>query len=113
MASARPARSRRCLPNFRTAGADKVGFASRGRDASGKPIYQDGVRGAIERNADALLLAIDSYLVHRGAGGQAHQPTGFAATERYPQPACTRMDRSTYVSMKRSEYERQQTAALN
>ncbi|HEX2543467.1 MAG TPA: hypothetical protein VHL79_01220 [Ramlibacter sp.] len=87
-----------------TAGADKVGFTTA------------GMRGAIERNVMRYYLAIDSYL------GTMNEPQAtrvekrinnwFTATERYPKQL-REMDRNTYVTMKRAEYERQQTAAAN
>lgn len=95
-----------------TAGADKVGFGVTGRDASGKPMYQDGLRGAIERNAMRYYLAIDSYLDAPGEQVDKRINHWFSATERYPRQL-REMDRSTYVTMKKAEYERQQTAALN
>lgn len=44
-----------------TKGSDKVGFSVVGRD-NGEPEYVDGLRGAVERNAMRLYLAIDSRL---------------------------------------------------
>lgn len=95
-----------------TAGADKIGFGVKGRDGGGKPIYQDGVRGAIERNAMRYYLAIDSYLDAPGNQVEKRINHWFSATERYPRQL-REMDRNTYVTMKRAEYERQETAALN
>lgn len=99
-----------------TAGADKIGFSVTGRDASGKPQFIDGVRGAIERNAMRYYLAIDAYLDSLGAppGEQVERriQRWFSATERYPRQL-REMDRVTYVAMKRQEYQRQETAALN
>ena len=87
-----------------TAGADKVGFTS------------DGVRGAVERNAMRYYLAIDAYLdtMHLPAEQQVDRRINawFSGTERYPRQL-REMDRSTYVAMKRQEYDRQQTAAVN
>jgi len=96
-----------------TAGADKIGFSVTGKDANGQPQYIDGMRGAIERNAMRYYLAIDAYLDNPGEQ-QVEQriQQWFTATEKYPRQL-REMDRATYVAMKRSEYERQQTAALN
>ncbi|HEY8360277.1 MAG TPA: hypothetical protein VIL30_22715 [Ramlibacter sp.] len=96
-----------------TAGADKIGFSVTGKDASGQPQYIDGMRGAIERNAMRYYLAIDAYLDSPG-DQQIEQriQQWFTASERYPRQL-REMDRATYVTMKRAEYERQQTAALN
>lgn len=98
-----------------TAGANKVGFSSTGKDANGQPVYTGGFRGAIERNAMRYYLAIDAYLDALGAPADQRAErriqSWFTATERYPRQL-REMDRSTYVAMKRQEYERQQTAAV-
>jgi hypothetical protein len=95
-----------------TVGADKVGFSVTGKDADGQPIYMGGVRGAVERNAMRYYLAIDAYLDSLSAppGQQVERriQNWFNATERYPRQL-HEMDRSTYVTMKRQEIERQQT----
>jgi hypothetical protein len=85
-----------------TVGASKVGFTT------------NGVRGAVERNAMRYYLAIDAYLDTMDAP-QAQRVDKrinqwFSATERYP-TQLHEMDRNTYVSMKREEYERQTTAS--
>jgi hypothetical protein len=41
---------------------DKVGFTVRGIDKSGKTVYVDGPRGAIERNAVRYYFAVRSFL---------------------------------------------------
>lgn len=87
-----------------TAGASKVGFTT------------GGVRGAVERNAMRYYLAIDAYLdtVHLPEGQRVEKRVNqwFSATERYPKQL-REMDRSTYVAMKRQEYERQELASVN
>lgn len=97
-----------------TAGADKVGFSSSGRDGNGQPIYIGGVRGAIERTAMRYYLAIDAHLASLGAPPQQQLDRRighwFSATERYPRQL-HEMDRGTYVAMKRGEYERQHAKA--
>lgn len=98
-----------------TVGADKVGF-SMVRDGNGQPRYIGGMRGAIERNAMRYYLAIDAYLDsldeprHQQVEKRIQQ--WFTSTERYPRQL-REMDRNTYVTMKRQEYERQQTAAVS
>ena len=98
-----------------TSGADKVGFSVAGKDASGKPQYIGGVRGAIERNVMRYYLAIDAYLdsleapKHLQVERRIHN--WFNATEKYARQL-HEMDRNTYVTMKRSEYERQQSVAI-
>jgi len=98
-----------------TAGAGKVGF-SQTRDASGQGQLTGGVRGAIERNAMRYYLAIDAYLESMAAPEAQRVDkrinAWFSATERYPKQL-HEMDRATYVQLKRQEYDRQQTAALN
>jgi hypothetical protein len=98
-----------------TAGADKIGFSVTGKDGNGRPQYIDGVRGAIERNAMRYYLAIDAYLdaldVPPDQQVEKRIQQWFSATEKYPRQL-REMDRTTYVTMKRAEYERQQTAAL-
>jgi hypothetical protein len=96
-----------------TAGADKVGF-SQSKEEPGQ--LTSGVRGAIERNAMRYYLAIDAYLDSMAAPEAQRVDrrinAWFSATERYPKQL-REMDRATYVTMKKAEYERQQTAALN
>jgi len=86
-----------------TAGANKAGFTA------------GGMRGAIERNAMRYYLAIDAYLDTMELTGaqQVEQRINrwFSATERYPRQL-HEMDRQTYVSMKRQEYGRQETASV-
>lgn len=95
-----------------TVGADKVGFSTTGRDARGQPQLIGGVRGAVERNAMRYYLAIDAYLDSLSAPAEQRVDkriqAWFNATERYPRQL-REMDRTTYVAMKRQEYERQQT----
>lgn len=99
-----------------TAGADKIGFSSAGKDGSGQSQPIGGVRGAIERNAMRYYLAIDSYLDSLAAPEaqrvERRIQHWFNSTERYPRQL-REMDRNTYVTMKRAEYERQQTIGLN
>jgi hypothetical protein len=97
-----------------TAGADKVGFSST-KDANGQAQLMGGVRGAVERNAMRYYLAIDAYLDSLSAPEdqqvEKRIQSWFSATERYPKQL-REMDRNTYVTMKRAEYERQQTAQI-
>jgi hypothetical protein len=86
-----------------TVGASKVGFTS------------NGLRGVVERNVMRYYLAIDAYL-DTMATPQAQRVEKrinewFSATERYPRQL-HEMDRNTYVTMKRAEYGRQQTASV-
>jgi hypothetical protein len=98
-----------------TAGSDKVGFSLAGRGSNGEPQLIGGVRGAIERNVMRYYLAIDAYLDSLDA--PRHQQVErriqrwFSETEKYPRQL-REMDRNTYVTMKRHEYERQQSVAI-
>jgi hypothetical protein len=47
---------------FATLGSGKVGFTVTGTDSNGQPLYSDGPRGAIERNAVRYYFAIQSYM---------------------------------------------------
>ncbi|MCA0211828.1 MAG: hypothetical protein LCH79_01460 [Proteobacteria bacterium] len=96
-----------------TAGADKVGFSVKGRDASGAPVYVDGMRGVVERNAMRYYLAIDAYLASLAAPPheqvERRIQAWFNASERHARQL-REMDRATYVELKRSETERQRAA---
>lgn len=96
-----------------TAGADKVGFSVTGRDAKGAPIYIDGMRGVVERNAMRYYLAIDAYLASLTAPADEQVDrriqAWFNASERHARQL-REMDRATYVELKRSETERQRAA---
>jgi len=89
-----------------TAGSDKVGFSSTGKDSDGKPTYVGGVRGLVERNTMRYYLAIDDY-VAAPAPAQLEQRlnTWFDATERYPRQL-HEMDKNDYLVMKREEAKR-------
>ncbi|ROZ77563.1 hypothetical protein [Ramlibacter sp. WS9] len=95
-----------------TAGSDKIGFTVTGKDANGQPMHIGGVRGAIERNAMRYFLAIDAHLASLSSPAaqrvEKKIQAWFNSTERYPRQL-REMDRSTYVAMKRNEYERAQT----
>ena len=47
---------------FTTLGRDKVGFTMTGTDSNGKPVYIQGPRGSIERNAVRYYFAIKSFM---------------------------------------------------
>ena len=94
-----------------TVGSGKVGFTR--TQGSGEAQYIGGVRGVVERNTMRYYLAIDAYLSALGAP-EAQQldrrlQTWYTATERYPRQL-HEVERNEYTDMKRSEYQRQQTA---
>lgn len=98
-----------------TVGAKKVGFSVESRDASGKPVYIQGVRGVIERNAMRYYLAIDAYMDALSAPVAERNDKRingwFNETERYARQL-HEMDKAAYVELKRGETERQQKVAL-
>jgi hypothetical protein len=89
-----------------TAGADKVGFSTDGKDADGKPKYVGGVRGLIERNTMRYYLAIESYATYpQPEQVDKRLADWFDATERYPRQL-HEMDRDAYITMKHDEVKR-------
>jgi len=88
---------------FATSGRSKTGFTIVGRDARGTPLYIDGLRGAVERNAMRCYLAIDAIL---GSSGEA-APGRFEqalqrwidAARQYPQ--LSEDDFAVYAAAKR------------
>ncbi|MCB8747477.1 hypothetical protein LHU53_11215 [Rhodoferax sp. U2-2l] len=96
-----------------TVGSDKVGFTMAGAPVNGQPAWTRGVRALVERNTMRYYLAIDSYLA------SAKQPADqrfehslqawFTASERYPRQL-HEIERPAYLTMKRAEHLRQQTA---
>lgn len=95
-----------------TIGRDKIGFSITGVDSGGQPIYQDGVRGVIERNTMRYYLALEAYLgaVSGTASEQQEQRLNdwHTATERYPRQL-HELERGDYLAMKHAEILRQQT----
>jgi hypothetical protein len=94
-----------------TLGSQKVGFTVIDRKADGKPVYQAGVLGLLERNTMRYYLAIDAYLSAYNLPA-AEQPERrirqwYASTERYAEQL-HEMDQSEYLEMKRKEMARQQ-----
>ena len=89
-----------------TVGSGKVGFTSTGNDE-----FIGGVRGVVERNTMRYYLAIDAYLDAPGPQGREKRlGEWFDDTERYARQL-HEMDRDDYLAMKRSEFQRLQTAA--
>lgn len=97
-----------------TAGSSKVGFTVVGRDAEDKPVYIDGLRGVIERNAMRYYLAIEVAL--RGAPPSTPDQTlaqvraWFDGTERYARQL-HELARDEYVAMKLKDIARARAAA--
>jgi len=97
-----------------TIGRDKVGFSIVDKDADGKPVYVDGVRGVVERNTMRYYLAIEAYLGAYGSPAPEQQEKRlrdwFAATERHALQL-HEIERGEYLDMKRREVQRQQSGA--
>jgi hypothetical protein len=95
-----------------TTGSGKVGFTIVGDPHARNPQFIDGARGAIERNTMRYYLAIDAYLGTLSAPApdrfEQSIERWFDATERYRRQL-HEVDRQTYLEMKRSEHQRQQT----
>jgi hypothetical protein len=95
-----------------TTGAQKVGFTVVGHDSQNKPVYVGGMRGIIERNAVRYFLAIDAHLASLTVPPERRLDkrlqTWFNSTEQYARQL-HEMEWPQYASMKRGEYERQQT----
>jgi hypothetical protein len=93
-----------------TIGSQKVGFTILERK-DGKPVYQGGVLGLLERNTMRYYLAIDAYLSAYSlpAAEQAERRIRewYASTERYA-AQLHEMDEADYLDMKRKELRRQQ-----
>jgi hypothetical protein len=96
-----------------TTGSGKVGFTIIGDPNSPRPEFIGGVRGAIERNTMRYYLAIDAYLGTLATPAPQRFENSlerwFDATELYPRQL-HEVGRDEYLAMKRSEYQRQQTA---
>jgi hypothetical protein len=94
-----------------TLARDKVGFTVVGRRADGRPVYVDGLRGVVERNALRYHYAVEAVL---GASTlppapQAEQRlrTWWALVEPHPRQL-HEMGRDDDVAMKRRELARLQ-----
>lgn len=84
-----------------TSGRDKVGFSVVGQAADGKPVYIDGARGVIERNAMRYYLAIEAFIESPNEL-EPRLRKWYAAIERYPQLR-EEVGADEYVEMKRRE----------
>lgn len=95
-----------------TLGSQKSGFTRLSGDAKKK--YVGGMRGVIERNTMRYYLAIEAYLasLNQPPAEQfnARLERWFDATEQYPEQFHD-IDRDTYLTMKKNEYQRQQSAS--
>ena len=93
-----------------TLGSAKVGFTILDRK-DGKPVYQAGVLGLLERNTMRYYLAIDAYLaaytLPAAEQFEKRIREWYASTERYA-AQLHEMEQNEYLDMKRKEMRRQQ-----
>jgi hypothetical protein len=96
-----------------TIGRDKVGFTVTGKPSNGQPVYIKGVRGVVERNTMRYYLAIDAYLAALTAPPEdqleKRLQLWYNGTDQYARQL-HEVEREDYLTMKRSEYQRQQVA---
>jgi len=94
-----------------TAGSGKVGFTRVQR--GGATAFVDGMRGTVERNTMRYYLAIEAYLASLDKPPaqqlEARLQHWFDATEQYARQL-HEVDKESYLSMKRAEYQRQQAS---
>ena len=93
-----------------TVGSHKVGFTVLEKKPDGKPVYQGGVLGLLERNTMRYYLAIDAYLsalaLPPGEQVERRIREWYASTERYAEQL-REMEQAEYLEMKRKEIRRQ------
>ena len=91
-----------------TAGRDKVGFTVTGKTEDGRPVYINGVRGMVERNAMRYYLAIEAYFSSMTAAPAQQQEKRlsdwFALTEQHPRQL-HELEREEYLAIKRRELQ--------
>ena len=99
-----------------TAGSSKIGFTqvtSASANPSASKAYVGGMRGAVERNTMRYYLAIDAYLLSLAASPaqqlNTRLETWFDSTEQYSLQL-RETDKASYLAMKKSEVQRQQSA---
>lgn len=86
-----------------TIGRSKVGFTVIGQHADGQPIYIDGMRGLVERNAMRYYLAIEVFLSTLSVPPQKQLEKRlhdwFTAVEAYPRQL-HELEQQKYLEMK-------------
>ena len=94
-----------------TVGSGKIGFTQ--INDGQKSRYVGGMRGAVERNTMRYYLAIEAFLASLGQPATQQLSMRlrywFDATEEYPQQL-HEVDRDSYLSMKKAEYQRQKSS---
>ena len=95
-----------------TIGRSKVGFTAVAQK-DGRDEFVGGMRGTVERNTMRYYLAMEALMVslQEPASEQVNKRLEywFSATEQYPDQL-HEIDRASYLSMKRAELQRQQSA---
>lgn len=96
-----------------TIGRDKVGFTEVVKLSNGQSSYIQGVRGVVERNTMRYYLAIDAYLAALNSPPKVRLEQQlnhwYNSTEQYYRQL-HEVARDDYLTMKYSEYQRQQLA---
>ncbi len=89
-----------------TLGRHKVGFSVVGSNAEGRPVYVDGKRGVIERNAVRYHLAVQAYLDTLGVPEEDRFEQRinrwFDLTDLHPEQL-RELERDAYLAFKRRE----------
>lgn len=89
-----------------TLGRNKIGFSVSGRDETGQPLYVQGVKGIVERNAVRYFLALQAFLgtrhIQPGERFEARLRAWFDMTEAF-RAQLHEMERGDYLQMKRRE----------
>ncbi len=93
-----------------TVAREKFGFTVVGRNATGGPLYIQGMRGVMERNTMRYYLAVDAFLASLSVAAperfDARLRYWFDSTEQYA-AQLHEMDREEYLALKHRERERQ------
>lgn len=100
---------------FATDGREKVVFTMANESGHGAPQLVRGIRGVLERNTMRYFLAFNAYLntldLPAPQRFEASVELWFADTERFPRQL-HELSRDDYITMKRSQYRRQQDVLL-
>lgn len=95
-----------------TIGRSKVGFTPVA-SKDGRSALVGGMRGTVERNTMRYYLAMEALMVSLQAPSAEQLDKRleywFSATEQYPEQL-HEIERASYISMKRAEHQRQQSA---
>jgi len=92
-----------------TFGSHKVGFTVVDNTPDGGPVYIQGLRGLVERNAMRYFLTLDAYLAGLDAPPAARSELRlrrwFEFVERYP-TQLHEIDLATYLALKHEDHQR-------